>query len=242
MVSTPVNLILILDWKTYYNFQLDVIFGSQILRLASVVNCQAEILIRSVLQNHDPTLLKHGGHQHFVCLLRSHEHTHEERILEDFEIVETKNEKEFLEIRQCPLKYEFLRRPMLVFPKQVAFIYSPNYSLDQHEQQVEECLKTCDHKLRLRGKLSWTFVTRKRDQLRWQRADFLLKNDTKLGGVLMYNTTSQPKVSDTENCNSISSGARVGKLTTWIFREKSKNKQIILKLKSLNFSGKNQKI
>jgi len=56
---------------------------------------------------------------------------------------------------------------------------------------------------------------------------FLLKNDTKLGGVLMYNTTSQPKVSDTENCNFILSGAKVEKLTTWIFREKLKSKQIL---------------
>ena len=169
--------------------------------MASIANCQAETLIKSVLQNHDPELLKDGNHQYFVCLLRSHERPHEVKILEDFEIVKKSDEKEFLEIRQCPMKYELFRRPMLVFPRQVAFIHSQNYSLINHDNQIEECLKSNDNQLRLRGKLGWTFVTRKRDQLRWQRADFLLKNDSKLGGVLMYNTTSQSKVSDTENCD-----------------------------------------
>ena len=174
---------------------LDVHFGAQILRLASV-NCEAEILIKSVLQN---KLLKNGTcHKHFVCLWRSHQRPHEQRILEDFEVVIDKEDEDFyLEIRQCPLKYEIFRRPMLVLTRQVAFIHSQKYSSTHHDVLMEECLNKSGSgsALRLRGKLAWTFVTRKRDSLRWQHADFLLKTDPKLGGLLMYNTTSSASMS-----------------------------------------------
>ena len=174
---------------------LDVHFGAQILRLASV-NCEAEILIKSVLQN---KLLKNGTcHKHFVCLWRSHQRPHEQRILEDFEVVIDKEDEDFyLEIRQCPLKYEIFRRPMLVLTRQVAFIHSQKYSSTHHDVLMEECLNKTGSgsALRLRGKLAWTFVTRKRDSLRWQYADFLLKTDPKLGGLLMYNTTSSASIS-----------------------------------------------
>ena len=119
-----------------------------------------------------------------------------ERIIEDFEIIKKEDEKCYLEIRQCPFKYELFRRPMLLFPKHLAYIKSQDYSIIHHESLIEDYLKNLsinhhsNHQdLRLRARLKWTFLT-KRDNLRWQYADFLLKTDPKLGGVLMYNTTS----------------------------------------------------
>ena len=119
-----------------------------------------------------------------------------ERIIEDFEIIRKEEEKCYLEIRQCPLKYELFRRPMLLFPKHLAYIKSQDYSIINHESLIEDYLKNIstshlrnNQDLRLRSRLAWTFLT-KRDNLRWQYADFLLKTDPKLGGVLMYNTTS----------------------------------------------------
>ena len=234
MVSTPKW-----SWASLntLNLQLDVHFGTQILRLASV-NCEAEILIKSVL-NQNTQLLKNGAcHHHFVCLWRSSQRPHEERILEDFEIVNNKDSEDFyLEIRQCPLKYELFRRPMLVLPRQVAYINSQKYSLTNQDVHIEECLNKSgsgsgdnQSRLRLRGKLAWTFVTRKRDSLRWQHADFLLKTDPKLGGLLMYNTTSSSmsKVSffwknckkHTKKIVKLRQFCTVQQLTTFISREK----------------------
>ena len=85
---------------------------------------------------------------------------------------------------------------MLLFPKHLAYIKSQDYSIINHESLIEDYLKNIstsqlknNQDLRLRSRLAWTFLT-KRDNLRWQYADFLLKTDPKLGGVLMYNTTS----------------------------------------------------
>ena len=82
---------------------------------------------------------------------------------------------------------------MILFPRNLAYIKSQDYSIINHDSLIEEYLKATNHNknhdLRLQGRLGWTFVTKK-DNLRWQYADFLLKSDSKLGGVLMYNTTS----------------------------------------------------
>ena len=50
----------------------------------------------------------------------------------------------------------------------------------------QNCFRTHDgKKLRLKGRLNWALA---KPSFHWKKADFLLKDDPKLGGVLMYNT------------------------------------------------------
>ena len=47
------------------------------------------------------------------------------RLIEDFEVIrDLDGEKCYLEIKECPLKYEMFRRPTLVFKRELSFVNS----------------------------------------------------------------------------------------------------------------------
>ena len=111
------------------------------------------------------------------------------RLLEDFEVIQDLNgEKCHLEIRECPLKYEMFRRPTLIFKRDYSFVNSKEYNSSQnHEYCIENCLRiNHGEELRLKKRLGYALGNS------WKKpADFLLKTDSKLGGVLMYNSATK---------------------------------------------------
>merc|ERR1711971_1489389 len=184
---------------------LDVHFDNQVLRLASV-NCEAEILLKIVLQkkidlasatasvdiSQIPTKIARIGesHQYFACILRNHG-DEGLRLIEDFEVIrDLDGEKCYLEIKECPLKYEMFRRPTLVFKRELSFVNSKDYDgSTNHDIFMHRCILKSDQELRISARLNWTLGLNN-----WKKADFLLKSDPKLGGVLMYNTSSSGKI------------------------------------------------
>jgi len=182
---------------------LDIHFDNQVLRLASV-NCEAEILLKNVLQKKSDSLnltstthhklqpTKIGEtHQYFACILRYHG-DEALRLIEDFEVIQDLDgEKCYLEIKECPLKYEMFRRPTMVFKRELSFVNCKNYdSSTNHDLFMHRCiLKQSGQELRISARLNCTLGLNN-----WKKADFLLKSDPKLGGVLMYSTTSSGKI------------------------------------------------
>ena len=58
-----------------------------------------------------------------------------------------------------------------------------------HDIFMHRCILKSDQELRISARLNWTLGLNN-----WKKADFLLKSDPKLGGVLMYNTSSSGKI------------------------------------------------
>ena len=58
-----------------------------------------------------------------------------------------------------------------------------------HDIFMHRCILKCDQELRISARLNWTLGLNN-----WKKADFLLKSDPKLGGVLMYNTSMSGKI------------------------------------------------
>ena len=61
-----------------------------------------------------------------------------ERIVEDFELIPMPEETKFhIEIKECPLKYEFLRRPSLVFPEEKCYFHTNSTLKKTHESCIQ---------------------------------------------------------------------------------------------------------
>ena len=113
------------------------------------------------------------------------------RLVEDFEtILELDGTKCHLEIVECPFKYEMFRRPTLVFKPEFSYVEARGYNAQtNHQACLEECLrKTYQTELRLRSKLKFALGNNQTAGNPLKTADFLLKSDPKLGGVLLYKT------------------------------------------------------
>ena len=113
------------------------------------------------------------------------------RLIEDFEVIrDLDGEKCYLEIKECPLKYEMFRRPTLIFKRENSSVNCKNYdSSTNHDLCIHQCiLKSADQELRISARLNWTL-----GMSSWKKADFLLKSDPKLGGVLLYSTALSGK-------------------------------------------------
>ena len=116
------------------------------------------------------------------------------RIIEDFELInELDGGKCYLEVKLCPLKYEIFRRPNLMLRKDLCSINCQDYNSQNHEVFIQDSLKNSQkfQEVRLKSRLSWTLGSQQ--YANWKKADFLLKSDTKLGGLLMYNTQVSDK-------------------------------------------------
>jgi len=181
---------------------VDVHFDNQVLRLTSG-NCEAKSLLENIFQNE--TVIKsdkfkkvQNGHQNFACILR-YDGQCQERIVEDFELIPMPEETKFhIEIKECPLKYEFLRRPSLVFPEEKCYFHTDSTLRKSHESCIQDYFKYQSNvpyknqngrELRLKSKLHWTFIPSLESigTVRSKKsAEFLLKSDPKLGGVLLY--------------------------------------------------------
>ena len=67
-----------------------------------------------------------------------------ERIVEDFELIPMPEETKFhIEIKECPLKYEFLRRPSLVFPEEKCYFHTDSTLKKSHESCIQVCYIYC---------------------------------------------------------------------------------------------------
>jgi len=181
---------------------VDVHFDNQVLRLTSG-NCEAKSLLANIFQNE--TVIKsdkfkkvQNGHQNFACILR-YDGQCQEQIVEDFELIPMPEETKFhIEIKECPLKYEFLRRPSLVFPEEKCYFHTNSTLKKTHESCIQDYFKYQSNvpyknqngrELRLKSKLHWTFIPSLESvgTVRSKKsAEFLLKSDPKLGGVLLY--------------------------------------------------------
>ena len=144
--------------------KVDVHFDNQVLRLTSK-NCEAKHLLENVFQNETivkPDKFKkiQNVHQFFACVLRYDGQCQgkklqiltyifqnifnflkmnffQERIIEDFESIPVPEETKFhIEIKECPFKYEFLRRPSLIFPSDKCFIQK-EYNKTCHENYIQ---------------------------------------------------------------------------------------------------------
>ena len=45
-----------------------------------------------------------------------------------------------IEIKECPLKYEFLRRPSLVFPEEKSYFHTDSTLKKSHESCIQVCI------------------------------------------------------------------------------------------------------
>jgi hypothetical protein len=124
---------------------VDVHFDNQILRLTSI-RCDGQTLIKTVLKTHGGICLdleKHKKtifHHHFACLLKNSNSNHE-RLIEDFEyldaILDGSSKSSYIQIVECPLKYEFFRRPQIILKRGVAFQAGKDYSLNNHDNFIQ---------------------------------------------------------------------------------------------------------
>ena len=120
------------------------------------------------------------------------------RILEDFETIPIPESTKFhLEIRECPMKYEFLRRPSTIFTSDKSFLQK-EYVKSSHDTFIQDYFHFQSNvpykdqygrELRLKSRLHWTFAPSLESvtSIKGKKvSDFLLKSDPKLGGVLLY--------------------------------------------------------
>lgn len=120
------------------------------------------------------------------------------RILEDFETIPIPESTKFhLEIRECPMKYEFLRRPSTIFTSDKSFLQK-EYVKSSHDTFIQDYFHFQSNvpykdqygrELRLKSRLHWTFAPSLEavTSIKGKKiSDFLLKSDPKLGGVLLY--------------------------------------------------------
>lgn len=159
---------------------LDVHFDNQVLRLASA-NCECGLLIKTILG-------KAYALQYFACILNHP--THGCRLIEDFQTIQDiidDHEEYYLEIKECPFKYEMFRRPTLIFGSEFTTILNKDQA--NFQANLQGCLRSNSQDLRLKSRLHYAL-----GQQTCKKADFLLKTDAKLGGVLMYNSSSSKAV------------------------------------------------
>lgn len=158
---------------------LDVHFDNQVLRLAHA-NCESGLLIKTVLKSQ--ALCQ----QYFACILNHP--TYGCRLVEDFQTIQDiiDDHDYYLEIKECPLKYEMFRRPTLIFKRDFTTIGNKDHH--NFEANIQACLRSTCQDLRLRSRLNYALGQT------WKKADFLLKTDAKLGGVLMYNSSKSSSV------------------------------------------------
>ena len=120
------------------------------------------------------------------------------RILEDFETIPIPESTKFhLEIGECPMKYEFLRRPSTIFTSDKSFLQK-EYVKSSHDTFIQDYFHFQSNvpykdqygrELRLKSRLHWTFAPSLEavTSIKGKKiSDFLLKSDPKLGGVLLY--------------------------------------------------------
>ena len=63
-----------------------------------------------------------------------------------------------IEIKECPLKYEFLRRPSLVFPEEKSYFHTDSTLKKSHESCIQVCIHAlCFISTFVKGDLVLTF-------------------------------------------------------------------------------------
>lgn len=191
---------------------VDVLFGDRCIRL-STSGCQTEkltglSLVAAVLCSPQGEAKERENddrlwHKNFACFVSAKDGSHE-RIVEDHEPLQSflpDGNSYYIKVEECPVKYELLRRPELMFRKATCKFIHEYYSAVRHDEMVQAFFryKTClDYRevfgkeLRVNQTLHWQssqpsqMFSLTSSAQKWKEGSFLLKADDKLGGVLMY--------------------------------------------------------